>query len=72
MDFSYLTRQQGMFSYTGLSPEQVNLLKQQYGIYLVHSGRLCVSGLNLSNIDYVAEAIVAVIQSDHSLKTRSA
>lgn len=72
MDFSYLTRQQGMFSYTGLSPEQVDLLKQQYGIYLVHSGRICISGLNLSNVDYVAEAIVAVIQSDHSLKTRSA
>ena len=53
-DFSYLVKQQGMFSYTGLSAEQVDILKNQYGIYLVRSGRMCVAGLNLSNIDYVA------------------
>ena len=62
-DFSYLVKQQGMFSYTGLSAEQVDILKDQYGIYLVRSGRMCVAGLNLSNIDYVAESIAEVIKA---------
>jgi aromatic-amino-acid transaminase len=62
-DFSYLVKQQGMFSYTGLMAEQVDILKEQYGIYLVRSGRMCAAGLNLSNIDYVAESIAAVIKA---------
>ena len=62
LDFSYLTQQQGMFSYTGLTADQVDLLKQHYGIYLVRSGRMCTAGLNLSNIDYVAESMAAVIK----------
>ena len=62
LDFSYLTQQQGMFSYTGLTAEQVDLLKQHYGIYLVRSGRMCTAGLNLSNIGYVAESMAAVIK----------
>lgn len=61
-DFSYLIKQQGMFSYTGLSAEQVDLLKDQYAIYLLRSGRMCVAGLNLNNIDYVAQSIVEVLQ----------
>lgn len=61
-DFSYLVKQQGMFSYTGLSAEQADLLKNQYAIYLLRSGRMCVAGLNLSNIDYVAESIAEVIK----------
>lgn len=62
-DFSYLVKQQGMFSYTGLTAEQVDILKDQYGIYLVRSGRMCAAGLNLNNIDYVAESIAAVIKA---------
>ena len=62
-NFDYLLKQQGMFSYTGLSAEQVDLLKEQYGIYLVRSGRMCVAGLNLNNIDYVADAIAKVIRA---------
>ena len=62
LDFTYLTQQQGMFSYTGLTADQVDLLKQHYGIYLVRSGRMCTAGLNLSNIDYVAESMAAVIK----------
>lgn len=62
LDFSYLTQQQGMFSYTGLTAEQVDQLKQHYGIYLVRIGRMCTAGLNLSNIDYVAESMAAVIK----------
>ena len=62
-DFSYLVKQQGMFSYTGLSAEQADLLKNKYAIYLLRSGRMCVAGLNLSNIDYVAESIAEVIKA---------
>ena len=62
-DFSYLVKQQGMFSYTGLTAEQVDILKDQYAIYLVRSGRMCAAGLNLSNIDYVAESIAEVIKT---------
>ncbi|TCB53273.1 aromatic amino acid transaminase [Acinetobacter terrestris] len=62
-DFSYLVKQQGMFSYTGLTAVQVDILKDQYAIYLVRSGRMCAAGLNLSNIDYVAESIAAVIKA---------
>jgi aromatic-amino-acid transaminase len=62
-DFSYLVKQQGMFSYTGLTAEQVDILKDQYGIYLVRSGRMCAAGLNLNNIDYVAESIAEVIKA---------
>ena len=61
-DFSYITQQQGMFSYTGLTPEQVNLLKTHYGIYLIGSGRMCLAGLNLNNVDYVADSIAAVLK----------
>ena len=69
MDFSYLTQQQGMFSYTGLSAEQVDLLKQDYGIYLVRSGRMCTAGLNLNNIDYVAESMATVLKAASSTES---
>ena len=62
-DFSYLVKQQGMFSYTGLTGEQVDILKDKYGIYLVRSGRMCAAGLNLNNIDYVAESIAEVLKA---------
>jgi aromatic-amino-acid transaminase len=59
-DFSFVTRQRGMFSYTGLSAKQVARLQSEFGIYAVDTGRICVSGLNTGNIDYVAKAIAAV------------
>ena len=62
-DFSYLVKQQGMFSYTGLTAEQVDILNDQYGIYLLRSGRMCAAGLNLSNIDYVANSVAEVIKA---------
>lgn len=62
-DFSYLVKQQGMFSYTGLTGEQVDILKDKYGIYLVRSGRMCAAGLNLNNIDYVAESFAEVLKA---------
>ena len=60
-DFSFVIKQRGMFSYTGLSAEQVNRLHSEFGIYAVSTGRICLAALNTSNIDYVAEAIATVL-----------
>lgn len=60
VDFSYLAAQVGMFSYTGFSPEQIKRLKDEFGVYLIASGRMCVAGLNLRNIDATAKAFAAV------------
>ncbi|HFC8512766.1 TPA: aromatic amino acid transaminase [Neisseria subflava] len=61
-DFSYFIKQRGMFSYTGLTVEQVHRLRDEFAVYLLDSGRMCVAGLNASNIDYVAEAFAKVLQ----------
>jgi aromatic-amino-acid transaminase len=60
-DFSCFITQRGMFSYTGLSAQQVDVLREQHGVYLVRSGRMCVAGLNAGNVDRVAEAMAAVV-----------
>jgi aromatic-amino-acid transaminase len=60
-DFGYLLAQRGMFSYTGLSAEQVDALREEHAVYLVRSGRLCVTGLNPGNVGRTAEAIAAVL-----------
>lgn len=60
-DFSYFIKQRGMFSYTGLSPAQVDRLREEFAVYLVASGRMCVAGLNGGNVGYVAEAMAAVL-----------
>ena len=61
-DFSYFIKQRGMFSYTGLNAAQVQRLQNEFAVYLVASGRMCVAGLNQSNIDYVANAFVEVLR----------
>lgn len=61
-DFSFFIKQRGMFSYTGLSPEQVARLREQSAIYVLQTGRLCVAGLNGSNIDRVCDALADVYQ----------
>ena len=60
-DFSFITRQKGMFSYTGFTPEQIERLAREFGIYAVSNGRICLCGLNDKNIAYVAEAFSAVL-----------
>jgi aromatic-amino-acid transaminase len=60
-DFSFVAQQRGMFSYTGLSSEQVERMRSEFGIYAVSTGRICLAALNSKNIDYVAEAISEVI-----------
>jgi aromatic-amino-acid transaminase len=61
-DFSFIARQRGMFSYTGLSASQVERLKVDFGIYAVSTGRVCMAALNSRNIDYVADAIAATLK----------
>ncbi|MFY0728038.1 amino acid aminotransferase [Pseudomonas sp. NFX15] len=60
-DFSFVGRQCGMFSYSGLSVEQVHRLRNEFGIYALDTGRICVAALNQSNIHVVTDAIVQVI-----------
>ncbi len=60
-DFSFVTRQNGMFSFTGLSPEQIDRLADEFGIYAVRNGRICICGLNTKNVEYVAKSIATVL-----------
>ena len=60
-DFSFVARQRGMFSYSGLSVEQVTRLRAEFGIYALDTGRICVASLNQRNIEAVTDAIVQVI-----------
>ena len=61
-DFSFIEKQRGMFSYSGLTQAQVEKLKSDFGIYAVSTGRICVAALNTRNLGYVAEAIAAVLK----------
>ena len=60
-DMSFITTQIGMFSYSGLSKEQMIRLRSEFGVYGTDTGRMCVAALNSKNIDYVCKAIAAVI-----------
>lgn len=61
-DYSFMTRQRGMFSFSGLSKDQVETLRDQHAIYIVGSGRINVAGLTPSNVDRVAECIKKVVK----------
>ena len=61
-DVRYFIDQRGMFSYTGLSAAQADTLREQHGVYVLRSGRMCAAGLNANNVDKVAEAIAAVLR----------
>ncbi|TAK82337.1 MAG: aspartate/tyrosine/aromatic aminotransferase [Betaproteobacteria bacterium] len=61
-DFSFVLKQRGMFSYSGLTKEQVRRLREEYSIYAIDTGRICVAALNSRNVDYVADAIASVIR----------
>jgi aromatic-amino-acid transaminase len=60
-DFSFVVEQRGMFSYSGLTREQVKRLREEYSVYAIDSGRICVAALNTRNVDYVAKAIASVL-----------
>ena len=60
-DFSFVVRQRGLFSYSGLSKDQVRRLREEYSLYAIDSGRICVAALNSRNVDYVARAVASVL-----------
>ena len=60
-DLNYFLTQRGMFSYTGLSAEQCDRLREEHAVYLVRSGRMCVAGLNSGNVEATAVAMAAVL-----------
>ena len=61
-DWSFILKQRGMFSYSGLTKEQVRRLREEYSIYTIDTGRICVAALTSKNVDYVADAIATVIR----------
>lgn len=60
-DWSHIVKQNGMFTFTGLKPKQVAVLKEKYHIYMLGSGRINMCGINTSNVDYVANAFKDVV-----------
>jgi aromatic-amino-acid transaminase len=60
-DFSFVVQQRGMFSYSGLTKQQVERLRTEFSIYAVDTGRICVAALNSKNIDRVVDAIAKVL-----------
>jgi aromatic-amino-acid transaminase len=63
VDVGFLLNQRGMFSYTGLSAQQVDTIRERDGVYLVGSGRMCVAGLNEENVPKVAKSFVEATQA---------
>ena len=62
-DFSFIARQRGMFSFSGLNTEQVVALREDYSIYMVGSGRINVAGITEANVDYLCESIADVLET---------
>ncbi|MEO3865924.1 amino acid aminotransferase [Rheinheimera fenheensis] len=61
-DFSFITRQHGMFSFLGINKAQIDRLRSEFSIYMVGSSRVSIAGLNHSNIDYFAKAVATVLK----------
>jgi aromatic-amino-acid transaminase len=62
-DFDFVHRQRGMFSYSGLNKAQVHRLRDEFSIYAIDTGRICVAALNSKNIEYVADSIASVLDT---------
>ena len=60
-DWSFITQQTGMFSFSGLKPEQVDMLRDKFAIYIVRDGRINVAGMSAETMDRLCDAIVAVL-----------
>ncbi|MGI2261452.1 amino acid aminotransferase [Shewanella sp. GXUN23E] len=60
-DFGFIANEKGMFSFLGITPEQVKRLKRDYAIYMVDSSRISIAGISHSNVDYLAKSIAAVL-----------
>lgn len=62
-DFSFIERERGMFSFLGISKQQVIRLREEFHVYMVETSRINLAGINSSNVDYVADSIAAVLGS---------
>ena len=60
-DMSFITKQIGMFSYSGLTKDQMVRLRNEFGVYGTDTGRMCVAAMNSQNIDYICKAVAAVL-----------
>ena len=60
-DFDFIRRENGMFSFLGLSEENVKRLREEHSVYMLGSSRINVAGVNAGNIDYLSKAIAAVL-----------
>ena len=63
-NLDYFLTQRGMFSYTGMTAAQADRLKDEFGVYILRSGRICVAGLNSGNVEATANAFAAVMTTD--------
>lgn len=62
MDFSFIAKERGMFSFLGITKEQVIRLREEFHIYMVESSRVNIAGINHANVDKIADAIAAVLK----------
>jgi aromatic-amino-acid transaminase len=60
-ELDYITRQKGMFSYSGLSVAQMHRLRDEFGVYGVDSGRICVAAINSRNLPTVVKGLAGVM-----------
>jgi len=60
-DMSFITEQSGMFSYSGLTKDQMVRLRNEFGVYGTDTGRMCVAAMNSQNINYICKAVAAVL-----------
>ena len=62
IDFSFIAKERGLFSFLGITEEQVVRLREEFHVYMIESSRINVAGINHANVGYVADAIAAVLQ----------
>ena len=62
MDFSFVAKERGLFSFLGITKEQVVRLRDEFHIYMVESSRINIAGINHGNVDRVADSIAAVLK----------
>jgi aspartate aminotransferase len=62
-DFSFIANERGMFSFLGISREQIVRLREQFHVYMLESSRINIAGINSSNVDYVVDSIAQVLDS---------
>lgn len=62
IDFSFIARERGLFSFLGIAKEQVVQLREQFHVYMIESSRINIAGVNHRNVDYIADSIAAVLR----------